>query len=253
MLAVSKLDIHAEETTERAAQQSFEDRLTDLQTSPVSDLSASLSDPLSGDQELGNYIEAPEHMLTMGWIRDFIDDYIYRSMMPSETASPLPLPLATEYARRLQIAAVVYEKDPKAVAQWFWNRRDIRAPTILDALVFAASATPSSQAQDPFDKGRDLFNAQNPIVRMFAARHVAQVIGENERAEFLERSLNDDYWYARKTALVHLRAMHAETREPILRRHLEATRDEVVNEEFAARKASFRRAVEGLLTEPEAE
>jgi hypothetical protein len=217
----------------------------------ASELKVILDMPLPNDHALSDHLDTPQYKLTLGWIRDFVDDYVARSMMESKAPPPLSPALASEYARRLKVAGVLYEKDPNAVAEWFWSRKDRERPTILDALLLAATDTSAGAAAEPFGKGPDLFNAKNPIVRLFAARHVAQVVREEERAALVEQALSDSYWYTRKMALNYARGMEAEKRDPILRRYLEASKKENVSEQFASRKANIEKDIEAILKKPD--
>lgn len=227
------------------------DEPLDIETASLSALKSAFGAPLPDDHALSAYLDTPQCRLTMGWIRDFIDDYVYRSMMPSQTPHPLPAPLATEYARRFNVAGKLYEKDPNAIAEWFWSRKDRENVTVLDALVFAATDTAADAAGETYGKGPDLFHARNPVVRMFAARHVAQVVKEDERPALIEHSLNDAYWYTRKKALNWVRGMEVDKRDPILRKYLEASKKEAVPEQFETRKASMEKDIEAILKHPD--
>jgi hypothetical protein len=251
VFTATALTVHGGGDAKQTVRQKPADDLTTLMALSASELKTVLDMPLPNDHALSDHLDTPQYKLTMGWIRDFVDDYVARSMMESKAPPPLPPALAAEYARRLKVAGVLYEKDPNAVADWFWSRRDREHPTILDALLLAATDTSAGAAAEPFRKGLDLFNAKNPIARMFAARHVAQVAREEERAALVEQAMSDSYWYTRKMALNYARGMEPEKRDPILRRYLEASKKESVAEQFATRKASIEKEIEGMLKKPD--
>lgn len=228
-------------------------RIKPLKSATVEQLRAALNEPMPKEHGVSKYLEAPEYKLTMGWIRDFFECEIAGAIDPERKDPLFTREVAVEYARRMQAAGGLHEKDEKGVVDWFWQRKDQTKPTVLDALVFHATArsTRKMKSEEIRKKVEDLFTAKNPVCRMFAVRHLGQWANNDEMAALLEKALTDEYWYTRKSALNYLRGPGVKDRKRILEDYLKKSKTEQVPNKFTDKKKHTEEEVQRILAQEE--